>query len=637
MADNFGHFFLDEEDFSNEESVKCEHKCPLGHEWTCNDGKIGTKGVDWFCNPVCPFCNWDSWQKIDQVYNELIDNQGEFSYRQTFPYIKCWSRDFGDVFIDIHTFYKETPSDFYPIEGFHLILFRYRHVNSGRFLIVNINTGKRIDTLSEDLYPEIINVLRSYKIQNGMDTFSSYFLQHISEYLKQIKDDEEAIDTDFDSIFEKVIERILISSANKLAIKLLNIESIGPARIERGIDPWGITYLDCHYYHSGTFNIQKIYSSRNTDEIIQKKDSFSGTNSVQAISNTKYHITVRSSSKFTFVIPDRSEYSHIEYLRNFSNYCNSKQKNVDMLRLVFEKPIRKWQLNDSKKLNEALIQAYIYFNFSKLIPGSSLLLHESALHKCLIDFSCDFIFFTSDGKVLLLETKYIKPELWYGENERREKVLDQVRFRKQLLHFFWNIPTDSIKCFVATTDPWMSFRLLHDPVDDEISEMFLSADLLSEWVSKYKFPHHDMPDTYFLVSRSDYLRNISFYPSFQNNARIDNSRLCLVIRDPDSTSSRIVSVKSVVILKFSVVTTARSSKKFRNKLEDSIKSRNIDCILGNKYPTGNGTIIHFFFINPVGFTYNVEKLELELLSIGGVLKVKIEMIYVTDRKIVITQ
>ncbi len=109
--------------------------------------------------------------------------------------------------------------------------------------------------------------------------------------------------------------------------------------------------------------------------------------------------------------------------------------------------------------DEMELQAYLFFNLKKYFPlCTDLLLFEKYPNGKNTQLGkCDFAYLTSNGRVALIETKFIDTESTGSterkrRNEHRVKVFKQVVDLKKEFSNTWEIPIDLIDCCVFTTE-----------------------------------------------------------------------------------------------------------------------------------------------------------------------------------------
>ncbi|NMG06108.1 hypothetical protein [Brasilonema sp. UFV-L1] len=115
--------------------------------------------------------------------------------------------------------------------------------------------------------------------------------------------------------------------------------------------------------------------------------------------------------------------------------------------------------------NELLLQAYLFLNIKQIFPlCSELLLFEKSPIADYTDLGkCDFVYLTSLGQILIVETKFIDTEATGAterkrRNKHRNKVFEQVITLKSRFSEYWNIKLEQLECAVFTTDPEVAWR-----------------------------------------------------------------------------------------------------------------------------------------------------------------------------------
>ena len=139
--------------------------------------------------------------------------------------------------------------------------------------------------------------------------------------------------------------------------------------------------------------------------------------------------------------------------------------------------------------NELLLQSYLFLNIHTVFPlCQELLLFEKPPYGGYTNKGkCDFVYLTSDHKLLLIETKYIDLNSSGGtkrkrRNKHRNKVFEQVIGLKQIFCEYWGVPKECVECAVFTTDPHLSLRGAELVVD---AQFILISDLL-DWQEDVK-------------------------------------------------------------------------------------------------------------------------------------------------------
>lgn len=133
--------------------------------------------------------------------------------------------------------------------------------------------------------------------------------------------------------------------------------------------------------------------------------------------------------------------------------------------------------------NELLLQAFLFFNIKNYFPlcVDLLLFEKSPNGENTDQGKCDFVYLTRNGRITLIETKFIDTEST-GKTERtrrnkhRSKVIEQVTALKQKFSSTWNIPLALIDCCVFTTED-----LTGRERADEIQAKYVSIEALNKW------------------------------------------------------------------------------------------------------------------------------------------------------------
>ena len=138
--------------------------------------------------------------------------------------------------------------------------------------------------------------------------------------------------------------------------------------------------------------------------------------------------------------------------------------------------------------NELLLQAYLFLNVKNIFQEcQELLLFEKPPYGGYTNKGkCDFVYFTTDQKLLLVETKYIDLVSSGGtkrkrRNKHRNKVFEQVLGLKTIFCEHWGMPEQCIDCAVFTTDPHLSGRATELAVDAQ----FIFMDELFAWQNRF--------------------------------------------------------------------------------------------------------------------------------------------------------
>ncbi len=138
--------------------------------------------------------------------------------------------------------------------------------------------------------------------------------------------------------------------------------------------------------------------------------------------------------------------------------------------------------------NELGLQAFLFFNLKEYFPlCTELLLFEKSPNGKNTELGkCDFVYLTKDGRIALIETKFIltgstgKTERT-KRNEHRMKVFKQVISLKKEFSNIWGIPLDIIDCCIFTTED-----LTHREEAGEIQTKHVSIATLSQWQQDQK-------------------------------------------------------------------------------------------------------------------------------------------------------
>lgn len=139
---------------------------------------------------------------------------------------------------------------------------------------------------------------------------------------------------------------------------------------------------------------------------------------------------------------------------------------------------------------ELLLQAYVFLNINKLFPlCSELLLFEKPPIGDYTNFGkCDFMYFTSQNSLFLIETKFIDTTAT-GATERtrrtkhRTKVFEQVIDLKSKFSEYWDIPTWQLECAVFTTDSTLDNRIYANNVVIKSISIYT----LKQWQQNYRY------------------------------------------------------------------------------------------------------------------------------------------------------
>ena len=139
--------------------------------------------------------------------------------------------------------------------------------------------------------------------------------------------------------------------------------------------------------------------------------------------------------------------------------------------------------------NELLLQAHLFLNVHDVFHNChELLLFEKPPYGGYTNKGkCDFVYLTTDQRLLLVETKYIDLMSSGGtkrkrRNKHRNKVFEQVLGLKKIFCEHWGMPEQCIDCAVFTTDPHLSSRGAGLDVDAQ----FISIDELFDWQEQFK-------------------------------------------------------------------------------------------------------------------------------------------------------
>jgi len=133
--------------------------------------------------------------------------------------------------------------------------------------------------------------------------------------------------------------------------------------------------------------------------------------------------------------------------------------------------------------NELGLQAFLFFNLKNYFPlCTDLLLFEKSPNGKNTEFGkCDFVYLSSNGRITLIETKFIvtgstgKTERT-RRNDHRSKVFKQVIDLRKEFSSTWDIPVNLIDCCVFTTED-----LTHREEAGEIQAKYVSIATLKQW------------------------------------------------------------------------------------------------------------------------------------------------------------
>ena len=139
--------------------------------------------------------------------------------------------------------------------------------------------------------------------------------------------------------------------------------------------------------------------------------------------------------------------------------------------------------------NELLLQAYLFLTIENIFSVChELLLFEKPPYGGYTNKGkCDFVYLTTDHKLLLVETKYIDLVSSGGtkrkrRNKHRNKVFEQVLGLKKIFCEHWGMPEDCIECAVFTTDPHLAAR----GRELEVETQFIPITELFVWQERFK-------------------------------------------------------------------------------------------------------------------------------------------------------
>jgi hypothetical protein len=139
---------------------------------------------------------------------------------------------------------------------------------------------------------------------------------------------------------------------------------------------------------------------------------------------------------------------------------------------------------------ELLLQAYLFLNIQDLFPCcSELLLFEKSPIADYTDLGkCDFVYLSSLGNLLLVETKFIDTEATGAterkrRNKHRNKVFEQVMMLKSRFSEYWDIRLEQIDCGVFTTDSELEWR----GSNVNVLTKSISIESLEQWRRSYKY------------------------------------------------------------------------------------------------------------------------------------------------------
>ncbi len=134
---------------------------------------------------------------------------------------------------------------------------------------------------------------------------------------------------------------------------------------------------------------------------------------------------------------------------------------------------------------ELLLQAFVYLNIRQYLPNCDrLLLFEKSpdLGNRTDLGKCDFVYLTTEEKIVLIETKYIDL-IAHGttaqrrRTKKRKDVLEQVGKLKNFLSEYWQISIERFESAVFTTDPSLASRGTEHGIKTE----FVSIEALFQW------------------------------------------------------------------------------------------------------------------------------------------------------------
>ncbi len=138
--------------------------------------------------------------------------------------------------------------------------------------------------------------------------------------------------------------------------------------------------------------------------------------------------------------------------------------------------------------NELRLQAFLFFNLQNYFPScTDLLLFEKSPNGKNTEFGkCDFVYLTNNGRIRLIETKFIDTRST-GKTERtrrndhRSKVFKQVTDLRKEFSSRCDIPVNLIDCCVFTTED-----LTHREEAGEVQAKYVSIATLDKWQEEEK-------------------------------------------------------------------------------------------------------------------------------------------------------
>lgn len=172
-------------------------------------------------------------------------------------------------------------------------------------------------------------------------------------------------------------------------------------------------------------------------------------------------------------------------LSKFTSYCKNIQPQAqEDIRRFFEGVV------GFPYDKELLLQAYVFLNINKLFPlCSELLLFEKPPIGDYTNFGkCDFMYFTAQNTLFLIETKFIDTTAT-GATERtrrtkhRTKVFEQVIDLRSKFSESWDIPIEQLECAVFTTDSTLDSHFYANNVVTKS----IPIHTLNQWQQNYKY------------------------------------------------------------------------------------------------------------------------------------------------------
>ena len=138
----------------------------------------------------------------------------------------------------------------------------------------------------------------------------------------------------------------------------------------------------------------------------------------------------------------------------------------------------------AEKLDERIIQAYLYFNIGKIFPEcTEMIAFESSLFQKYTQFGkCDFIFETTDKKWFVVDKKYFNKNKQTNKIKEK-KVIEQVkRIKESLLFINKDKNPEDIKCGIFSNNPNLKLPI----EDEEITIKHVNQSDIKIWVNNYR-------------------------------------------------------------------------------------------------------------------------------------------------------